>query len=313
MTDIDTQLRDVFARISEPGDPAGVAESIRTRMDAGDTGTPAPANGQSSGFGGGWFAPFAPWIGLVIVAGLLGGALGASGVFGHPDPASSVVSVSVTGGVDGLSCPGGSALERFVGGERVIATHRSDDSAYLAVRDPYNLALSVWLPADLVLIDENQPAVETLPVGGCAVTEVVEVTPTATPTTEPTSEPTSAPKPKPTKKPTPDKTKPVVSVGSFSPSPVYGKAAAPYCDTKTTVTVTATDNKGVSSVKASASFGTVKQKSHSGNSWVFTYSADYNSGADKSVTVTFTAKDSAGNATVKTTTITLVSAGNCLI
>jgi hypothetical protein len=31
------------------------------------------------------------------------------------------------------------------------------------------------------------------------------------------------------------------------------------------------------------------------------------------VTVTFTAKDAAGNKTVKTKTLTLVSAGNCLI
>jgi hypothetical protein len=312
MTDIDTQLRDVFARISEPGDPAGVAESIRTRMDAGDTGTPAPNGGRSSGFGGGgWFAPIAPWVGLVIIVGMLGGALGAFGVFGHPAAASTAVSVSVTGGVDARSCPGGAVLERFTGGERVVATQRSAESDFVAVRDPYNLALSVWLPADLVVFDDGQPGVDTLPVGGCPVAEVVEITPT--PTSEPTSSPTSNPKPKPTKKPTADTTKPVVSVGSFSPNPVYGKAAAPYCDTKATVTVTATDNKGIASVKASATFGTIKQKSHSGNKWVFSYSADYNSGSDKSVTVTFTVKDAAGNSTKKTKSLTLVSAGNCLI
>jgi hypothetical protein len=311
MTDIDSRLRDVFARISEPGDPAGVAESIRTRMDAGDTGTPAPNGGQSSGFGGGWFAPIAPWVGLVILVGMLGGALGAFGVFGQPAAASSAVSVSVTGGVDARSCPGGAVVERFVGGERVVATQRSEQSDFLAVRDPYNLARSVWLPADIVVIDDGQPAVDSLPVGGCPVAEVVEVTPT--PTGEATSSPKPNPKPKPTKKPAADTTKPAVSVGSFSPNPVYGKAAAPYCDTKSSVTVTATDNKAVASVKASATFGNITQKSHSGNTWVFSYSADYNSGSDKSVTVTVTVKDAAGNSTKKTQSLTLVFAGNCLI
>jgi cell division septation protein DedD len=315
MSDIDAQLRDVFARVSEPGDPTGVVDSIRTRMDAGDTGTPSTSSGFGSG--GGWAPTIAPWAGLVLIAGLIGGGMGAAGVFGHPDVESGAVSVSVTGGADGLACPAGLPLERFVGGERVVATQRSDDSAYLAVRDPYNLALTVWLPADLVIVDADQAAIQTLPVGGCPIAEVVEEEPTPTPPSTPSATATAKPTPKPTTQPTtkpkPDTTKPSLSVGSFSPNPVYGMTAAPYCDTKTTVTVTATDNKGISSVKASASFGTVTQKSHSGTTWIFEYSADYNSGSDKTVTVTFTAKDAAGNKTVKTKTLTLVSAGNCLI
>ena len=76
LKDIDSLLRDSFARIAEPGDPAGVVDSIRTRMDAGDTGTPA----SSSGFGDrrGWFWPY---VAGAVVLGILGWALGVSGVF----------------------------------------------------------------------------------------------------------------------------------------------------------------------------------------------------------------------------------------
>lgn len=62
MTELDDMLRQSFARVAEPGDPAGVVDAIRARMAAGDTGTPAATSG---------FQPstdrFMPW--------LLGGAL----------------------------------------------------------------------------------------------------------------------------------------------------------------------------------------------------------------------------------------------
>lgn len=45
MTELDDVLRQSFARIAEPGDPAGVVDAIRSRMAAGDTGTPASSSG----------------------------------------------------------------------------------------------------------------------------------------------------------------------------------------------------------------------------------------------------------------------------
>ncbi len=83
MTDIDDVLRQSFARIAEPGDPAGVVEAIRARMAAGDTGTPAATSGFSAGRG--WFWPF---LALAVVLGVLGGALGASGAFAPDVPAA---------------------------------------------------------------------------------------------------------------------------------------------------------------------------------------------------------------------------------
>lgn len=60
MADIDVLLSASLKRIAQPGDAAGVADAIRARVDAGDTGTPA----SSSGFGA------RPWW-LFLLSGLL--------------------------------------------------------------------------------------------------------------------------------------------------------------------------------------------------------------------------------------------------
>ncbi len=106
-----------------------------------------------------------------------------------------------------------------------------------------------------------------------------------------------------------------MSVGAFSPDPVYGLSAAPYCVTVTSVTVVATDNVGVVGVTAVTDFanGTIWLASSSGSSYVFNFSAGYDSGSNKTVAATFTATDSAGNSVAATQTVQLVSAGNCLI
>jgi len=89
MSELDDVLRGSFARIAEPGDPTGVVAAIQSRVDAGDTGTPA----ESSGFGG-RLRPWLPWIGLAIVVAITGGAMGASGMLTPPMPAPTSVSVS---------------------------------------------------------------------------------------------------------------------------------------------------------------------------------------------------------------------------
>ena len=246
MTDtnnVDALLRTAFARAAEPGDPAGVVDSIRTRMAAGDTGTPA----HRSDFGAGlrWLIPFIAG-GLVLA--VVGIVLGASGVFG-----------SLT--------------------QTVIVAAPSSSSA----------------PA---------PTPET---------PTPSVTPAPTPTQAP--DPTVAPPPPPHQAPAPDTKAPAMSVGAFSPDPVYGLSAAPYCATVTSVTVVATDNVGVAGVTAVTDFanGTIWLASSSGSSYVFNFSAGYDSGSNKTVVATFTASDSAGNSATATQTVQLVSAGNCLI
>jgi len=78
MADIDVLLSASLKRIAQPGDAAGVADAIRARVDAGDTGTPATA----SGFGA------RPWW-LFLLSGLLVILVAVTGVsvaLGQPSP-----------------------------------------------------------------------------------------------------------------------------------------------------------------------------------------------------------------------------------
>jgi len=78
MADIDVLLSASLKRIAQPGDAAGVADAIRARVDAGDTGTPA----SSSGFGA------RPWW-LFLLSGLLVILVAVTGVsvaLGQPSP-----------------------------------------------------------------------------------------------------------------------------------------------------------------------------------------------------------------------------------
>src|SRR5664279_4863986 len=81
MADLDTLLRDSFARLAEPGDPTGVAEAIQARVDAG--GGPGPSGGSGGGgFGG--FRSWIPWAGVALLLGVGGAAAGHAGIFGQP-------------------------------------------------------------------------------------------------------------------------------------------------------------------------------------------------------------------------------------
>lgn len=151
MADIDTVLSESFKRVAEPGDPTGVAELIRSRVAAGDTGTPSSGSGFSAGGGWGWL----PWVVGGLAVAVVGAAVGASGMLGSLQSADSVLApgLSVARFASGLDCPGGSAVVSFRPGERVLAVARSDDSAYLAVRSPFDRADTVWLPVSAVDVE----------------------------------------------------------------------------------------------------------------------------------------------------------------
>ncbi len=170
MADIDQMLRESFHRLAEPGDPTGVAEAVRTRVDAGDLGTPSDAG---TGFGGGPFTGGGwTWVlGAGAIAGIGGLVLGASGFLGTPStaqtPPTSLFSVSDT--TPGLDCPGGARVASFHPGDRVLAVARSDDGDWLAVRNPVDRADTVWVALDELVLDEGQPEVDSLEVDGCPV------------------------------------------------------------------------------------------------------------------------------------------------
>ena len=309
MPDVDTLLREAFERLAEPGDPSGVAAAIRSRVAS----TPPGGSGGSPS-GGGWtLASWAPWVGLAAVLGVAGTAAGLAGVFGHPPAAPEGVLGSLDGGVAALGCPDGAVAEHLRPGERVLAIERTDDGTWLAVRDPYALTETVWLPSGALVSDDGQPAVATLPVGGCPT---VSVAPSPTPTP-------AAPAPKPTTKPTTkppakDTAPPAISASAFTPVPIYGKPSS--CGDEATITVTASDNVAVSSVTGSADFAgsTITSTGHSGSSYTFSYHAtltgnDGGASAGHTVTVTFTATDSSGNTASVSRTLTLISSYYCLI
>jgi hypothetical protein len=280
LKDVDSLLRDSFARIAEPGDPAGVVDSIRARMDAGDTGTPADSSGFGSGSGlGSWL----PWGAMVVVAGLVGTGLGLSGLVGSP--AAGVVPLTVLAvdaTTDAYDCPSGAAVSTFSANERALVVARTEDSEWLAVRDSYDYSHTVWLPASVVSVDAGQGDVDAVPVQDCVVPEVVVNTPAPVPVE------TAGPK-------TPDKPTPGESV-----APTIQKiSAVPTVivnDQQTVVEVQASDNVGVTGVNivisgAYTGSGTMTKV---GNVWQFSFSiADDNYYGN----ITFTARavDAAGN------------------
>ncbi len=115
MTDIDVLLSASLKRLAPAGDAAGVAEAIRARVEAGDTGTPA----TSSGFGRRGVRRWLPWLGLVVVVGHVGGAVGVAGLAGIP-----AVQVAVVGTA---TAPDDRASASACPGEAVAQTVPTDD------------------------------------------------------------------------------------------------------------------------------------------------------------------------------------------
>ena len=321
MADIDATLRDSLKRMAEPGDATGVADAIRARIEAGGSGTSGSSGSGSSGAGAAGrvparSTPWLPWLslsGLVLVVAVAGAAAGFSGALGRPGsspaPAADVagITASVGSGVQAFGCPGGGVAADLAPGTRVLAVERSDGGSWLGIRDPYELIRTVWLPAGAVVVADGQPAVDTLPIGGCpapsadpASAEPASAEPSAVATEQPaTPEPTLATtrKPAPTATPrTADKTRPSISAGAWTVSPVYGSGWT--CGlSHSQIKIVATDNVGVTGVSATSTFpgATVKLQSHSGSDYVFVFQMPAVNPATGSTSVTFTARDAAGN------------------
>ncbi len=303
MSEIDVLLSASLKRLAPDGDTAGVADAIRSRVDAGDTGTPA----STSGFGAARpsLMSWLPWAGLVLVAGIVGGSLGPLGVFGaHVTEVTTASTATLQQDATASLCIGGAEATELPAGQRVLAVARADDSSWLGVRDPLNIVSTVWVPADAVQIDNGQD-VAALPVGGdCPLVETAVVAPQAPVTPTPTPGPVAN-----------DTTAPSVSAGKWTPEEVFGRTAAPYCAIETLLVIDATDDAGIAAVAAVADRPevTVTLLAVSGSQYTYVLSADYDTGPDVVVNVVVTATDSSGNQTAVTRSVTLVSAGNCVI
>jgi len=268
---LDELLSGSLKRAAQPGDSAGVADTIRARVAAGDVGTPAPS-GSAPGFGGslGWI----PWVGAIVALGLVGGVLGVTGVVGHPIDSVTVSTSSILmpPTVQASSCPDGPVVASVERGSRVVALARSANGAQVQVRNPSDVSQLVWIPVGELVSDSGQNPVAGLPVGpSCPTVTVAQAPVVVTPVT-----PTKPTKPKDTTKPT------------------IGKPTATFGNCHTTISVTASDNVGVTSVSISWTGTNTGSGSMSpvGGHWEYVTNGFH----DGNNTFSVTAHDAAGNA-----------------
>lgn len=90
MAELDAMLSESLKRAANPGDPTGVADAIRARVAAGDTGTPASVSGFGSRR---WWVL---WLTLAVVATLVTGGAVAFGTPVLSPPADSAQTASAS-------------------------------------------------------------------------------------------------------------------------------------------------------------------------------------------------------------------------
>lgn len=299
MAELDVMLSESLKRAANPGDPTGVADAIRARVAAGDTGTPAATSGFGAASGP---LSWLPWIGVVVVAGLVGGGIGASGLVGRPAVEVAVVGSTtiLTTDAPAAACPGGPTTATLPADTRVLAVAQSDDAAHVGVRDPDDFSSILWLSTSDVAVDEGQTAV--LPTGApCPVAVISAPEQVPAPVPAPTTEPSPGPAPD-------DTAGPSISA-SAQPTTITMAGYSAYCGPDvSTVSVIANDPSGISSVSASWSGGSAPLAG-SGSNWSFGFSGT-STGADVPYTITLTAVDGAGNTS---TTSVVVTVTYCLI
>ena len=219
-----------------------------------------------------------PWVGVIAVAGIVGGALGFTGVFGHPVDTAIVSSITSPAGegADASSCPGGAATLHLSGGQAVFAVARTDDAGFIGIRNPYDTSATVWVPKGRLTASDFS----ALPVSGCG-TAIVAPEPVAEVPVAPATpvEPDSPPPPPPA-----DTTAPTIGTPVIANSNCYAK-----------VTVSASDNVGVTSVTISLSGSATASGSMSfvGGQWQYEYYGNLFS--TMPLTATVVAHDGAGN------------------
>lgn len=336
MSELDVLLRESLGRLAEPGDPTGVAEAIRARVEAagppGDGGSGGGLGGGGTagtgGLGGAFWsgpAPLAILIGLSLAG---GAALGVTRDDAPSSPTPAHVNAASPHGVPAAACPAGAAVTTLDPGARVLALARSEDGEYLAVRDPRSLDTVVWIAAPALIVDEGEDA-DALPVAGCDVA-VALASPIPTPspapgeTTEPTEPTEPAPQPdptKPTNDPAPppppppppgDTQAPTIQVGSWS-EPYICTTDSPWGAQSATITITVGDNVGVTSASASSPTAGVSLTGPTGSGASRTFTLTRSGATDANVTVSFVVGDAAGNTVAASSpSLATYGPGNCL-
>jgi hypothetical protein len=270
---LESRLRDALGQAAEQGDSTGVADAIRSRIAAGDSGA-SVASSTAPGWGGGGVLGWLPWLGLVVVAAVGGTVLGASGLVGAP---TQQIVAGYTAVLDDTTpvaaCPAGAVIGHVHAGDRVLAVARSDDSGWLGVRDPDEFARTLWVERGVVVLDAGQEDVGSLPVAACP--EVSVAVGEAPPPTEEPAPPS-------------DTTAPKINTAIGTPNPLFNVDPL-------LLQVTAGDGVGVVGVTVSWSgeFTGSANMSLVGSEWRYTFTPPDDNGGD--IHFTFRARDAAGN------------------
>lgn len=283
----------------------------------------------------------APPAALLAVAALLGGAaagvgLERAGVLSPLDEPEAAAEVR-RDVVDVLDCPEGTVVAALTRGDRIVATGRSDDGAWIEIRSPLGLDDRVWLPAATVAPDGQRAALDDLPERGCdqvrpsttttstsTSTTSTTVPETTTTTAEPPVATTTTRPPRTTTTATPvppDVTPPVLGTVQRTQTLIHDQGTncpgPNNLPITSTVTLSVTDDRPGVTVAMSYAFdgrngpvsGQLGSPSQQGSSFsaVFGPFPDDTAkvGANTPVPITITATDAAGNQTQTSTIIEL--------
>ncbi len=235
----------------------------------------------------------------VTVAGGAGVALGLSGLVSSPSIPAGIAPVDART-TPAASCAGGPTVAFLDSGDRVVAVARSDDGDWIGVHSASS-PRTLWVPLAVVTPDDGEPALGALPAGGvCPEVVVVATGPTAEPAPEPVDtepvDPGPDPGADPDPGPAPDTTAPTLGSASVNPTTIGCAPLIVDPDVTTaTISVSASDDRGVASVRISwsgADSGSA-QMSKSGSTWSYVYNpSDSTSGA---VSFSMQATDTSGN------------------
>lgn len=259
--------------------------------------TGATAGGAAGSVATATTTAWLPWAAAGVVAAIVGGVAGAA-VFGSGGGQSPAQSSGFVGGVAGLNCPSGVPVTDFIPNERVLVTARSEDGAFLAVRDNGSLGRTVWVPAAVVTVDGTESPIDSLPIGGCP-DPVVVIAAEAPP--EPVPVPDAPPPPSGGGDAEPDELLPAVDIGpnvtavSVSPNP--------YCNTPVSVSASVADDKGVAGATlnwSGASTGSATMGG-GGSQWTATFTPVCPSPGN--VTFRVVARDTVGQTAERSTSV----------
>jgi len=239
----------------------------------------------------------------VIAAGAVGATLALTGVIARPSSTAPLTLATIDSrSVNGYACIDGPVVTTLDAGQRVLVVAQSADDQWVGVRNPSNVAQTVWLEQPLVTLDEAASLADTVPVGGACPTVTTELFAAPQPSAEP-----AAPGPGPINSAR-DTIAPSLSSPTVQPAPLG-------CDETSVnrngiVTVAASDNVGVTAVQISwtGSYTGSASMSQNGSSWRYTFDAGdlEQPGGKGDVIFRMVAVDAAGNNSSASTTSVFV-------